>query len=298
MDYITSNFLKNLKTPAKDSHKGQNGKLTIVGGSHLFHGASLWALTVASRIVDMVYYVSTEENERLVEDLKRDLYAFIAVPQGKESEYIDQSDAVLIGPGMVRGSKEYTGTEEDGNQTKEKTVALLRQFPDKKWVIDAGALQAITPEDLLPLKDVIITPHQKEFENLFKLKTQSSKVKTISQNLKVEEIVEFVKQQARNYNCTILLKGQTDIIVSPTGEVLFNQTGNEGMTKGGTGDVLAGLIAALATTNDSLVAAAVGAYINGLAGDWLYQKVGPYFNADDLAKLVPEVLWEEINNSS
>jgi len=66
------------------------------------------------------------------------------------------------------------------------------------------------------------------------------------------------------------------------------------MTKGGTGDVLAGLIAGLACKNDLFLAASVGAYINGLAGDTLYKKVGPYFNASDLCEEIPMIM-EKVN---
>ena len=296
MDYIDQSLVKKIHLPAKDSHKGQNGKLMIVGGSKLFHGASLWALTVASRIVDMVYYASVIENQRLVEHLEKNLYAFINVPQGKEADYLSQADAVLIGPGMVRGEDNYSGTGENGEQTRQKTLSLMSQFPQKKWVIDAGALQVLNPDDLLPIKQKIITPHQREFEHFFK-----QDLKTINQEPKENttpsaEIIDLVKHKAQEINATIVLKGQIDIIASPDSQVLLNQTGNEGMTKGGTGDVLAGLIAALVCTNDLFTAASVGVYINGLAGDELYKKVGPFFSADDLVKSVPEKLWQQINS--
>jgi len=63
-------YLKKLYIPPPDSHKGQNGKLMIIGGSHLFHAASLWALEVASRIVDMVFYSSVPENNQIVKKTK------------------------------------------------------------------------------------------------------------------------------------------------------------------------------------------------------------------------------------
>ena len=284
LSVINSDFVKtNLYKPPKDSHKSQNGRLTIIGGSKLFHGASLWALKIASRIVDMVYYVSVEENLELVKDLKKDLYDFIAVPRGKEEDYLKESDAVLIGPGLVRGSTAYTGTGESGEKTKKLITKLLTRFPDKKWILDAGALQVVAAEELEKLKQVLITPHRKEFEKLFaeQLKTQT-----------IEELTQQVKSKAREYTCTIVFKGQQDIICTPEGECLINKTGNEGMTKGGTGDVLSGLIAALACKNDLFVAGAIGTYINGLVGDKLYKKVGPYFNASDLCDKVPEVLVE------
>ena len=284
MQYIDSSFLKKLNTPPKNSHKGDNGKLTIIGGSKLFHGASLWALKVASQIVDMLYYSSVAENYELIKDLKKELYSFICIPEGKENDYLSQSDAILIGPGMVRGDESYTGTGESGEQTKQKVLNFLIKFPDKKWVIDAGALQAISLSDLEKLQNVIITPHEKEFEKFFQLQIT---------NYELEEKAELVFQLAKKHNLTIVLKGPKDIIASPT-NLILNKTGNEGMTKGGTGDVLAGLISALFCTNDAFTSATVGTYINGLAGDFLYQSVGPYFNADQLATQVPKTLWEEI----
>jgi len=296
MDYINQSFVKKIRLPAKNSHKGQNGKLMIVGGSKLFHGASLWALTIASRIVDMVYYASVIENQKLIEHLEKNLYAFINVPQGREADYLSQADAVLIGPGMVRGEANFSGTGENGEQTRQKTLKLMKQFPEKKWVIDAGALQVLTPKDLLLLREKIITPHQREFEDFFKQELRTLNLEPRGNTTPSEEIIDLVKHKAQEINATIVLKGQIDILALPDSQVLLNQTGNEGMTKGGTGDVLAGLIAALACTNDLCTAAAAGTYINGLAGDELYKKVGPFFSADDLARKVPEVLWKQINS--
>ena len=72
--------------------------------------------------------------------------------------------------------------------------------------------------------------------------------------------------------------------------------GNEGMTKGGTGDVLAGLIAALACMNDPFLATIVGSFINKAAGDTLYKTVGPYFNASDLADQIPKTMKALLND--
>ncbi|MDO8451721.1 MAG: hypothetical protein Q7S76_02520, partial [bacterium] len=66
MKHVTPDDIKRIYMPSHASHKGQNGRLLIIGGSHLFHAASLWALNVASRIVDMVFYSSVPENNALV----------------------------------------------------------------------------------------------------------------------------------------------------------------------------------------------------------------------------------------
>ena len=102
MRKISQADLKKLYRPAKDSHKGQNGKLTIIGGSRLFHGASLWALKIASRIVDMVYYSSIPENNQIAEELKARLYDFICLCREDLKPYLQESDAILIGPGLMR----------------------------------------------------------------------------------------------------------------------------------------------------------------------------------------------------
>ncbi|MBI2431205.1 MAG: NAD(P)H-hydrate dehydratase [Candidatus Levybacteria bacterium] len=262
--------LKKLYKPQKDSHKGQNGKLMVIGGSKLFHAASLWPLTVASRIVDMVYYSSVEENNNVVLHLKEQFRNGIIVPRNKIDEYIGEADCVLIGPGLPR--KE--GLEEGDDDTKELTESLLKKYPRKKWVIDGGSLQVIEPT-LIP-HNAILTPHKGEFEKLFGR--------------------DDIAEKAKEYNCIILLKGQIDIVCSSE-KCVEIKGGNEGMTKGGTGDVLAGLIAALYCKNEEFLAAATGSYINKKAGESLYQRVGPYFNASDLADEIPRVMKILLSNT-
>ena len=89
MTEVTLSDLKKLYQPPGGSHKGQNGKLLIIGGSHLFHAASLWALEVASRIVDLVHYSSVPENNRIVEKIKTAFRDGILVPRRDVEEYIE-----------------------------------------------------------------------------------------------------------------------------------------------------------------------------------------------------------------
>lgn len=273
MKKFTEADLKKLYIPSKDSHKGDNGKLLIIGGSHLFHGASLWSLKVASRIVDMVFYSSVPENLELTKKLKTDIYDFIAVPRDQIDNYIAEADAVLIGPGLPRDD----GKHPEEESTRKLSKQLLAKYGgEKRWVIDAGSLTDMDASWLKNLNgNVIVTPHEKEFEKLFGI-------------LPSEEVV---KEKAEEYNCVILLKGATDMICSPA-ECIEVGEGNPGMTKGGTGDVLAGLVAALACKNDLFLAAAAGAFINKKAGESLYERVGPYFNASDLADEIPKVMKE------
>lgn len=261
--------LKKLYKPEKDSHKGQNGKLMVIGGSKLFHAASIWPLTVASRVVDMVYYSSVEENNRVVEHIKQEFRNGIVIPRGKIEEYINEADCVLIGPGLPR--KE--GEEEGDDDTKVLTENLLKKFPHKQWVIDGGSLQVIDAS-IIP-ENAIVTPHHQEFKILF------------GKELTADSVAEMAKK----YNIVVLGKGAEDVVASSSTSVSVSG-GNAGMTKGGTGDVLAGLVAALACKNDPFLAAAAGSYINKKAGDELYRRVGPYFNASDLADEIPKVMRE------
>ena len=285
MKQIKREVFKNLYRSPEDSHKGHNGKLTIIGGSKLFHGASLWSLKIASRIVDMVFYSPVEENIEIANKLKSELYDFICIPRNKVDDYIKESDAVLIGPGLVRGSKQYTGTEESGEETRKLTQRLLSKFPEKKWIIDAGSLQMMDAKWLLDLKQVVITPHIGELSQLF-----NESIEQLN-NLTIEQLSNLISQKANDYGCTIVLKGPQDIVCSPE-KCVYDPQGNPGMTKGGTGDILAGLIAALACKNDLFLASCAGVFAEGMAGDRLFGKVGPYFNSSDLCDELPKVLLE------
>jgi NAD(P)H-hydrate epimerase len=92
---------------------------------------------------------------------------------------------------------------------------------------------------------------------------------------------------AQKNGCIILKKGSVDII-SDGERIKTNKTHNQGMTKGGTGDILAGLLAALACKNDSFEAAVAAARINGTAGNMLMKKYGFNYCASDLAQMLSE----------
>jgi len=271
MNEFNPDILKELYKPASTSHKGDNGKLLLIGGSKLFHAASLWPLTVASRIVDMVFYASVPENNELVLRAKEEFGNGIVIPRAKIDDYINEADCILIGPGMPR--KE--GLEDGDDDTKTLTENLFKKYPDKKWVVDGGSLQVISPE-ILP-KTAIITPHKGEFQTLFS----------------IEATDENAKEMAKKFGITILLKGEHDVVCSKEKCVKISG-GNNGMTKGGTGDVLSGLVAALYCKNDAFISAACASFINKKAGESLFEKVGPYFNATDLADEIPSVMRELI----
>lgn len=267
MNKFDPQILKKLYKPASDSHKGGNGKVMIIAGSQLFHSASLWPLTVASRIVDMVFFSSVPINNEIVKEQKKEFRNGIIVPREKIGDYIQEADCILIGPGLPRENGVQTGDD----NTKELTTKLLTKFPNKKWVIDGGSLQTIDPK-VIPA-NAILTPHYGEFKTLFN----------------IEGNEKNAKEMAEKYNCVILLKGEKDIVCSKKDCVQISG-GNAGMTKGGTGDVLAGLTAALYCNNESFLSAVAGSFINKKVGDELFKKVGYYFNASDLANEIPAIM--------
>ncbi len=268
MNTKVKNYLNKIKVPLDNSHKGQNGKLLLIGGSKLFHAASKWSLDVASKFVDMVFYSSVPENNELIKNTKGDFWNGIIVSKSEIKNYIDEADCILIGPGMTRDKK-----------TKEFVDKLVGKYADKKWVIDAGALQVIDPS-LLNINH-IITPHAGEMINL------EQSFKNINLNINKSEAI-------------ILLKGKIDKIIFLDNDKIKKTIevfgGNAGMTKGGSGDSLAGLVAALYCTHDKITSAVVGSYINKKAGDELYKTVGPYFNTSDLVEMIPRIFWQELND--
>ena len=248
-----------------------------------------WSLEVASRLVDMVFYSSVPQNNQLIEQAKLNFWDGIVVERHQLESYLNESDCVLIGPGMQRQELDlelhqqptnfyqndtFSLSNEDWQGDTQKVVNyLLVNNPQKKWVIDAGALQMVNPQ--LLTESCIITPHHKEMEILQK----NASLNQSENNLEKP---------------TILLKGEVDAIIHQQ-QQYFIEGGNAGMTKGGTGDVLAGLVAGLYTNNDLLPSTIIASHLNKKAGDDLYKKVGPFFNATDLANQVPHTLWEQLN---
>lgn len=277
MKTFTKEDLKKLYKPDWESNGEDNGQVTIIGGSSLFHGAPILALKAASRIVDMVFFSSPEPSiGKVAEQMKSKLMSFIWVPWEDINSYIEKSDAVLIGPGMMRyGSeenKELDHCDEECDKTRSITENLLKKFPDKKWVIDAGSLQTMD-EAWIP-QNAIITPNRKEFEILFGTK---------------EHGVDTIQRKAKERNCIIVAKGPETIIASPN-ECVSVKGGNPGLTKGGSGDTLAGLTAALLAKNDPFLAACSASVILKSTADDLYEKVGVNYNMDDLVNQIPETL--------
>ena len=273
-EQLVKSFIAKLKLPGNNSHKGQNGKILIIGGSSLFHAASLWAAEVASHFCDMVHYSSTVENEKIFLSLKKKFRNGIVVPQAQIYDYANEDDTILVGPGMMRDGDE-------GKYTLELTLNLIKKFPEKRFVFDAGALQMMDPENLLLLKQTpIITPHQNEFEKLFGISVDK---------LSLTEKVKVAESTAKKYHSLILLKAIVDI-VSDGHETYIIEGGNSGLTKGGTGDVLSSLCASFYTKNSPLISSLVSSILLKKSAEELFYEKGYWYNVSDIINRLPRTL--------
>lgn len=288
---------KQLYQPATDSHKGQNGRLLVIGGSELFHASIFWSAQIASKIVDLVHFTSpaNENNDLVRKKLKDGYWEGIVVDWGEVEGYIQEDDCILIGPGMTRAESpeisndkfQITNKAQSTNNQDTRTIinTLLKKYPDKKWVVDGGALQEVEPT--LLNGNMIITPHQGEW---LRLLSQDTRYK-IQDPVNNQEII--TNYSNLHQNLTIILKGKKDLVCRGE-EIIEIEGGNAGMTKGGTGDVLAGLVAALYCKNEAFLAGQVASFVNKKAGEALAERVGVYFNAGDLVNKVPRVLYDHI----
>lgn len=273
MDIFTKEDLKDLIVGEASDLDKDTKSVCVIGGSSLFHGAPLLALKVVSRNCGEVFFATPEKSVGYIaEQIKSKLMSFIWIPWNEVDKYIKKSEVVLIGPGFMRFQNEEGDLNSNrldtvGQTTKKITEDLITKFPDKKWVIDAGSLQVVDKEKIP--SGSILTPNKNEYRLLFG-----------------QDDPNLI---SKKYNCTLVLKGEVDRIYSPSKSVEV-KGGNIGMAKGGTGDVLAGIVASLFCKNNAFMSAAAASLINKMAGDELFKSKGMYFNADDLADKLPETM--------
>lgn len=259
--------------PKRDSHKGDSGRVMIIGGGP-YHGAPIMAakaayragsdlvyLTVPSRIYPVV--ASASENF-IVFSEKGDIIGGSTINRFIEMQ--EKLHAVLIGPGIGRD-------EETGKALK--SILKSSKIP---MVLDADALHLIKPEELP--KNTIVTPHIREFGALFDAEIPEGP----------DERAEMVKEMAAKYDVVVVLKGHVDII-SNGSRVAMNRTGVPRMAVGGTGDVLSGIITSLIGRGmEPYHAARLGTFINGYAGELAFEEKSYGMMAVDIIEKIPEVL--------
>ncbi len=266
------------KTFKSIGDKYSAGQITIIGGSKLFHGAPILALKAASRMVSMTYFSSPMEDKYVVERIKSSLSSFVWVDREDVGVYVAKSDAVLIGPGLMRShvkNMEFA-CDSEGDETRKMSIELFKKYPEKKWVIDGGTLQVVKIEDIP--KGAVVTPNRKEFEMMFGEKLKDNFLD------RCQQVMDLAKKHE------IVLLTKDDVSIASDGmEVWAIEGGNKGLVKGGVGDVIAGLTVGLMAKNSPLFSVCAASYLSKKAAEKLTEKRGFMFNSDDLVEMVPKI---------
>ena len=265
--------LKKLLNRPEWSHKGDFGKLLIIGGSRWYTGSPALAALAALRSgCDWATIACPEKISQTIASFSPDIITYPLPGNFLKPSHLktlltlsQKHDAVLIGGGMG---------------TQKETQKLVKEFlikTEKPCVIDADALK-VQGTGFKP--NFLLTPHAYEFFLLTGKRPATN----------LEERKALVKNQAKSLGCAILLKGSKDVISNGI-DVLVNKTGNPFLTKAGTGDTLAGICASLLSQGFSVLESGfLASYINGKAGELASKEFGPGILASDLIKKIPLVI--------
>lgn len=269
-----------------DSHKGENGEVLVVGGGPYTGAPALSARAALRAGADLVRVacpasVADEVQGYSADLIVRELPGDALAPDHlrRVADLAADQDVVVIGPGMG-----------DSEGSLELARRFLADFSGRA-VVDADALRVV-PE-VETDAELICTPHQGELRGMGGETAADP-----------DERAELVREFAAEVGHTLLVKGRYDVIAGRAigvnaadddggATVRLNRTGNPGMTVGGTGDVLAGTVGALAARTAPFEAAAAGAYVNGLAGDAAAEDNGHGLVATDLIDRLPHALYDE-----
>jgi len=261
-------------------HKGTFGRVLVVGGAVGMAGAATLAAEAALRAgAGLVHAVVPEPVYGVVEGAVTEALVHPAPAEGgmftpeaatEVLRLMEGMDVVLVGPGLGRGP----GPAE--------VVQAILSSGHPKVVVDADALYALAQDPRLLLKghgEIVLTPHPGEYSRMVGRPTR-----------KIEE----AREAAATWRATVALKGPPTAIASPNGEVYLNVTGNTALAHGGSGDVLAGLIAGLwASGAEPLEAACVGAFVHGRAAERLSRRAAERaVLPGDLLRVIPRVFAE------
>ncbi|WP_296862546.1 NAD(P)H-hydrate dehydratase [uncultured Methanobrevibacter sp.] len=278
-------FLR-LKNRDSSSHKGNNGRLLVIGGSKGYSGApAIAGMAAIGAGADLVYVASPQNAAEAIKSTSPDL--IVKSLEGdklslKHSDEIlslvDNVDSVLIGPGA--------GIDEDTSKLFNILVTKIK----KPIVLDADALKQVELSLIKNREDIILTPHIFEFKSFFKVENDLKLDIDSYDFSKVDENIAEFQKIIRQIKGTVVVKGKYDLILSGN-KFKINKSGNAGMTVGGTGDALAGISASLLSQGlSSFDSASLATFINGLAGDEAYNIKGNGFSATDLVSYIGSVI--------
>lgn len=265
------------------AHKGDFGKVLVIGGSEHYSGApTLAALSALRTGVDLVIVTPPSKIAPVIRGYSPDLIVreFPGEVLNRDALPIisnliqDWATGIVIGPGL--------GLRDETRETVTEIFKLIKKknFP---LLVDADAIKILGEDNkMLYGSKTVLTPHQGEFMQLTGEKIPSPS--------KLEDQMKVVERWANQLGVTILLKAHEDII-SNGKRTKVNTTGNPGMTVGGTGDVLSGICAAFLSQGvEPFRAAVAAAFINGKAGDLAVANKGFHITATDLITLIPETI--------
>lgn len=267
------------KPRSPEAHKGDFGRLLVIGGSETFSGAPAFVALAALRTgVDLAYVAAPEKTAYAISSMSPDLITIKLegrhLNMGNIStlkSFIEIASAVVLGPGLGLHV-----------ETREAVKAVIEavESAGKPLLLDADGLKLFSEFKRKLNVPLVLTPHAGEYAILTG--------KRLPEDLK-EKVLE-VQKTAAELGAVILLKGRVDVI-SDGKRFKLNFTGNPGMTVGGTGDVLSGIIGAfLAQKADPFEGAVAGAFVNGAAGDFVFEEKGAHMVSTDLLQWIPHVL--------
>ncbi len=260
-----------------DFHKGTAGKLLVIAGSKNMAGAAYLAASAAYHMgAGLVRIFTAEANRVSLQQLLPEA-VLVTYETGEEisrllGESLAWADAVVAGPGMGMATLSVNIVEE-----LSKYAARHKQ---KSYVLDADALNIVSCHAELWkgfFDCSVITPHMGELARIAGIDIGSIKKNRIA----------CVKRVAAEYHTICVSKDARTIVCEAEGPCYVNISGNSGMAKAGSGDVLSGIIACLALKLPIRRAAELGVYLHGLAGDMAKKKLGEYaMMASDLIEQV------------
>ena len=278
--FITQDFVSGLIKPRNEySHKGDYGRVAVVAGSESYPGAAALCTRAAARTgaglitlcsIDKVCDTVAAKNSETTYVRLESKDGAISAQSAAKILSVDPT-AFVIGCGL---------SKTPGSVSVVKNIISAARRP---ILLDADGLNSIASDkDVLLCKksELVITPHPGEMSRL-----TGKSVAEIEQNREAVA-AEFAKA----YDCVTVLKGHETIVAAPSGEICTNTTGNAGMARGGSGDILAGMIGAfLAQGMQAYNAAACGVYLHGLAGDIAAEQYTQYaMLPDDLLNSIPQ----------
>jgi len=273
------------KSRSPTSHKGDFGRLLVIGGSEVYSGAPTLVSLAAQRTgVDIVYLAAPAKTASAISSMSPDLITIKLEgnnlnPANMETikPYLGMVDAVAMGPGLGLNPETLKFVKACVDEVEKAKKPLL---------LDADGLKAFAKFKRQLKVPLVLTPHAGEYAILTGEELPENQ----------DERVLAVQKTAKKLNATVLVKGKVDVICSPERSKL-NFTGNPGMTVGGTGDVLSGIVAGLmARKADVFEAAVAGAFVNGAAGDFVAAEIGFHMVATDLIDFIPSVFEDPMNH--